>query len=150
MALAVVFSLEQQGFALPVDLVEQVVRVVAVTHLPKAPPVVQGIINFHGEIVPVMDIRMRLGFPPRAMGLSDQLIIARTPKRHMAFVADEISGVMEWEKADFVPAQAVVAGVEFLGGVVKMQDGLVLVYDPEAFFLPEETELLDQLALDHG
>lgn len=151
MKLAVAFSLAEQQFALPVQWVEQVVRAVAVTPLPKSPPVVQGIIDFRGEVVPVMDIRQRLDLPPRPMTLSDQIIIARTRGRHIAFCVEAIIGVVEWDGVDFVAAQTLVPGVEFLDGVVRNQDGMILVYDPDAFFLPEEHLMLDQaIGQDHS
>ncbi|RTL50588.1 MAG: chemotaxis protein CheW [Rhodocyclaceae bacterium] len=149
MGFAVVFVLDEQRFAVPLPMVEQVVRAVAVSPLPKAPAVVRGMIDVHGEIVPVMDIRLRLGLPSRAMALSDQIIIARTSSRHIAFAVENIAGVAEWDDVDFVAAQAVVPGVEFLDGVVRNREGLILVYDPDAFFLAEEHPQLDH-ALDQA
>lgn len=143
MELTVVFALDEQRFALPVRMVEQVVRAVTITPVPKAPAVVQGIINFRGAIVPVLDIRQRLGLPARPMALADQIIIACTPSRHIAFAVDSIIEVAEWSEADFVTAQSVVPGVEFLDGVLRNREGLILVYDPDAFFLAEEHPLLD-------
>lgn len=144
MKLAVVFSLAEQQFALPVQWVEQVVRAVAVTPLPTAPPVVQGIIDFRGEVVPVMDMRLRLDLPPRPMALSDQIIIARTSGRHIAFCVEAIVGVVEWDGTEFVATNTIVHGVEFFDGVVRNQEGMILVYDPDAFFLPAEQLMLDQ------
>ncbi|CAB1369448.1 chemotaxis protein CheW [Denitratisoma oestradiolicum] len=150
MKLAVAFSLAEQRFALPVQWVEQVVRAVAVTPLPKAPPVVRGIIDFRGEVVPVMDIRQRLDLPSRPMALSDQIIIARASGRHIAFCVEAIIGVVEWDGADFVATNTIVSGVEFLDGVVRNQEGMILVYDPDAFFLPAEQLMLDQaMGQDH-
>lgn len=142
---SVIFALDGQQFALPLPMVEKVVRAQAITPLPRAPTIVSGIIDFHGEIVPVMDIRLRLGLPPRPIALSDQIIIARTPRRPLAFAVDNILDVAEWHDQDRVPAEAVVAGVEFLGGVLRNQAGVILMYDPGAFFLPEECQQLDQL-----
>jgi purine-binding chemotaxis protein CheW len=142
---SVIFALNGQQFALPLTMVEKVVRALAITPLPKAPAIVSGIIDFHGEIVPVMDIRLRLGLPPRPIALSDQIIIARTPHRPIAFAVDKILDVVEWRDEDVVPAEAVAAGVEFLGGVLRNQAGVILMYDPGAFFLPAEHQQLDQL-----
>lgn len=140
-----IFALDGQQFALPLAMVEKVVRAQAINPLPKAPAIVSGIIDFHGEIVPVMDIRLRLGLPSRPIALSDQIIIARTPHRPIAFTVEEILDVAEWRDQDRVPAEAVVAGVEFLGGVLRNQAGMILMYDPGAFFLPAEHQQLDQL-----
>lgn len=142
-AVLVVFTLAEQQFALPVGMVAQVVRAVAITPLPKAPAIVQGMLDFHGTIVPVMDIRRRLGLPSRPLSLSNQIVIANTPNRRFAFVVENIAGVATWGGAGFVAAPALVPGVEFLDGVVRNEEGLILVYDPDAFFLPEEHLMLD-------
>lgn len=140
----VIFTLAEQQFALPVGMVAQVVRAAAVTPLPKAPAIVLGMLDFHGTIVPVMDIRSRLGLPSRPIALSNQIVIASTSSRLIAFVVENIAGVEAWGASGFVAARTLVPGVEFLDGVARNEEGLILVYDPDAFFLPEEHLMLDQ------
>ena len=74
----VVFGIEGQRYALPLLAVERVLPMVAVSPLPKAPSVALGVINFHGQVVPVLDIRNRFGLPSRDYGLTGHLLIART------------------------------------------------------------------------
>ncbi len=85
----VIFTLDEQRYALRLSSVERALSAVDITPLPKAPQIVLGIINIQGEIVPVVNMRARFGLPERGMGLSDQIILARTTRRKVALVADE-------------------------------------------------------------
>ena len=72
----VVFTLAGQQLALPLAAVERIVRVVDVTPVPDAPPVVLGVINVQGRVVPVLDLRVWFGPPAPELDLNDKLIIA--------------------------------------------------------------------------
>lgn len=142
----ITFTLEAQRYALTLSSVENVVRAVEITPLPKAPPIVLGIINVKGRVIPVVDIRKRFGLPSRKPGLSDHLIIAVTPKRPVALVADRVDGVMDTGEQDMVPADQVLPNTAYVKGVVKLKDGLLLIHDLAGFLsLDEENALNDAL-----
>ncbi len=70
----VTFTLDGQPYALPLASVQQVVRMVEVVPLPKAPEIVLGVINLHGKIVPVLNLRKRFGLQDGEASLSDHLL----------------------------------------------------------------------------
>jgi purine-binding chemotaxis protein CheW len=140
----VVFTLDEQRYALPLAAVERGIRVVEIVSLPKAPEIVLGIINAQGRVIPVVNIRKRFRLPEREIHLSDQCIIAHTARRTVAFVVDEVSGVLE-------PADQAVAAVEqilpklvYVVGVVKLADGMVLIHDLDSFLSLEEEQTLEE------
>lgn len=139
----VVFVLDDQRYALPLDVVERVVRMVSVTPLPRAPAIVSGIVNVGGQITPVVDIRKRFHLPEREVALSDQLIIARTSTRPVALVVDTVSGIIEYRRQDVVPAATILADMAYVAGVVKLNDGLMFIHDLESFLSLEEARSLD-------
>src|SRR5215510_13088590 len=67
-----IFELSGLRFALPMCDVIEVVRAVAIRALPAAPPITLGVIDVRGEIVPVLDVRVRFGLMHKALDLSDQ------------------------------------------------------------------------------
>jgi len=73
-----VFTLEDQQYALGLEAVERVVRAVELTSVPEAPEILVGLINIRGKIVPVLDIRRRFHLPPRDMEIKDRIIVSRT------------------------------------------------------------------------
>ena len=77
----VLFLLEGRRYALPLEAVEAVLRAVAVTGLPRAPEAVRGVVDYHGDLLPVMDPRVPLCHPTREVQPSDHFIVAQTSPR---------------------------------------------------------------------
>jgi purine-binding chemotaxis protein CheW len=138
------FTLDERRYALNLSCVERVVFVVDITPLPKAPPVVLGVVNVTGDIVPVYDVRRRFHLPQRAINLTDQLMIARTSRQTVALLVDSVDGVIEVAEQEIAAAQGILPDIEYVQGIVKLPDGLVLIHDLEQFLSAEEERTLDQ------
>src|SRR3990172_4798962 len=136
------FGMAQQRYALPLAAVERVVRAVEITPLPKAPPMVLGIVNIGGHIVPVFNVRSRFRLPERDMDLRDQLILGQTEHRMVALVVDEVSAVMERAESEVITAQEILPGLEYVQGVARLEDGMILIHDLDKFLSSEEEVIL--------
>jgi purine-binding chemotaxis protein CheW len=142
----VIFTLDEQRYGIPLSSIERIFRVVEVTPLPKAPEIVQGIVNIQGRIIPVVNIRKRFRLPEKATDLSDQLILAKTVSRSVALIVDEVTGLIERPDHEIISAQKVLSGTEYVEGVIKLEDGMILIHDLDTFLsLDEEKELDDAL-----
>ncbi|HUU30038.1 MAG TPA: chemotaxis protein CheW [archaeon] len=139
-----VFFLEEQGYALYLHAVERVVHAVEVMPLPKAPDIVLGIINMRGQVIPVLNIRKRFDLPERKIDPDDRFIIAHTKKRTVALVVDMVNGIIQPAKEKLVPAEKVTPGMELIDGVIKLEDGMILIHDLERFLSLEEETMLDK------
>ena len=117
---------------------------VQVTPLPRAPAIVLGVVNVGGRVIPVLNLRRRFRLPERDFALTDRLVIARTARRPVALVADEVAGVLEYSALQIVEARDIVPGVEYTEGVVKLADGLILIHDLDSFLSLEEDAALEQ------
>lgn len=143
----VLFTLEHQQYALRLNVVDQVVRAVSISPLPNAPDIVDGVVNVRGRIVPVINMRRRFRLPEREIALTDQFIIAHTRQRQVCLVADTILDVADFPEQSIAPADSILHGMELLEGVVKLQDGPVLIHDLDSFLsLDEENSLTRSLA----
>lgn len=141
----VVFTLNEQRCALHLSTVERAFRIVEITPLPKAPEIVLGVVNVHGRVIPVVNIRRRFGLPDREMRLTDQLIIARTPKRVIAPLVDSVIGVAEYPEEEVIKAEKILPGLEYVEGVVKLEDGLILIHDLDKLLSLDEEKSLDEV-----
>ena len=139
----VVFGLDEQRYALRLSVVEQIVRIVEITPLPQAPEIVLGVVNLHGRVVPVYDLRSRFRLAGRELLLSDHLILARTTKRAVALVVDKVTGVVSRTGEEVTEARHISPGLEYIEGVVKLDDGLVFIHDLDTFLSREEEVLLE-------
>ena len=141
----VVFILDGQRYALLLSAVERVVRAVEVTPLPGAPKIVLGIINAGGLIVSVVDIRKRFQLPEKEMNVNDHLIIARTARRMVALLADSVSTTVEVPAGEITRSSKILPHMEYVDGVAKLENGMVLIHDLDKFLSLEEEEMLDEV-----
>lgn len=144
---ALMVILGEARIALPSTGIVEVARMVATTPLPGAPPIVEGTIGHRGAIVPVLDIRKRLGLPPRGVDLSAHLVVLRAGGRTVALRVDRAIGLVSIERASLVPAVQLARGTERLAGAWQAPDGTVAIVDPERFLdEAEERSLAEALA----
>ena len=140
----IVFTLERQQYALQLSAVDKVVRAVEISPLPKAPEIVNGVVNVRGRIMPVINVRRRFYLPEREIALTDQFIIAHTARRPVCLVVDAIIAVSEYPEQSMAGAESILPGLEYIEGIVKFQDGLVFIHDLGNFLSLEEEASLDQ------
>ncbi|CAK0745236.1 Chemotaxis protein CheW [Gammaproteobacteria bacterium] len=132
----VVFSIDARRYAVALHFVQRVVRVTAVTSVPKAPSFLLGIFNLRGTVLPVINMRERLDHVQRPIQLSDQLLIIAGTKQTMAFLVDNTYGVIECVPADPGPLLS-----DLFSGMVKWEGGLILTLHPD--HLLSRTEEVD-------
>jgi purine-binding chemotaxis protein CheW len=139
----VVFSLEEPRYALFLSDVVKVERAVETTPLPMAPAIVSGIINYHGEIIPVVDIRKLFRLPQREIHLEDQFIIARMSQRRVVLVVESVNGVYDCDHREAINAGHSLPFTEYVSGIVPLEIGIVLITDLEKFLSLDEEHVLE-------
>jgi purine-binding chemotaxis protein CheW len=138
----VVFTLDEQLFALPLIAVTKVIHAIEIRHLPKAPEIISGIINVRGRIIPVVNIRKRLGMIVHEIDPNDRLIIADTGKREVAILVDSVTCITDLDRGQLALAKNAEPFAENIIGVAKTEEGMILIYDLAGFLnLGEEKDL---------
>ena len=138
----VVFTLDDLKFGLGLSCVERILRIVEITPLPRAPEIVTGVINIQGQIVPVYNIRRRFNLPEGEKSLNYQLIVASTSDHKVAIVADSVSGIVECPRQEMVHAKDVLRGTDYVEGIIKQADGLIIIHDLDKFLSSTEKKKL--------
>ena len=137
-----VFFLDNQRYALNLAVAERVFPAAEITPVPKAPDIVMGVINVQGQVVPVINTRKRFSLPDREINVSDHLIIAHTSRRTVALMADAVLGVVECSTHDVITAEEILTQLEYVEGVVKLKDQLILIHDLDKCLSLEEERML--------
>lgn len=143
------FGIEGLRYALPLERVERVAQAVAVTPLPDGPDAVLGVVDLHGRIVPVVDLRRRLGHPSRNVRLDDSMVVADTAFRKVIFFADTVEGVVEAPESVTTMGRDVAPGLELVQGVMRVGEDLILIHDLDRVLSIEEQARLSK-ALERG
>ena len=137
------FEVEGERYAFALDAVREVVRAVAVSRLPGAPVVVQGVIGVRGALVAVLDLRARFGLPPRPVDPAEHFVIAHDGARTVAVRADRVVGIERVDPAAVADPRDAVPGAPWVSGAARTEGGLVLIHDLAAFLAADEAEALD-------
>ncbi|MGO9095620.1 MAG: chemotaxis protein CheW [Bryobacteraceae bacterium] len=120
-------------FGVDVLRVQEVLRFQQMTRVPLAPDVIEGLINLRGQIVTAIDMRRRLGLPPRAGGQTPMNMVVRTVDGAISLLVDEIGDVLDVDAATYErpPENLEPAARDLIRGVYKLKDRLLLVLDAE-------------------
>jgi purine-binding chemotaxis protein CheW len=146
-----VFRLDDQRYGLRLSAVSRVERAVEITPLPQAPPIILGIIDIHGKVVPVCNLRKRFGRIERDINLADFLVVADTSRRRVALPVDSVEGLADLAEEAISQTDEVVPGLAFLDGVAKTPDGMILIHDLDRFLsLEEEQQLGHAMTMVNG
>jgi purine-binding chemotaxis protein CheW len=146
-----VFGIDSGRFGVPAADVREVLRAVAIAPLPRAPWVIDGVIDVRGEPVPVLNLRRRFGRPHRELDPSERFILVWAGARTIALRVDHTGDMAAVPAEAMRIADAVVPGAPYVAGVATLADGLVLIHDPAAFLSQVEADELEQaLAADHA
>ena len=143
-----IFELANAQHALPLDNVREVVRAVAVTPLPNAPSVIEGIINVRGTITSVLSLRSRFDYPERPVQPQDFFLLGTLRDTDIALHVDKATELAVIDDDTMAAIQVPVSQDDYtLPGVAALPDGLLLIHDLESFLSEGETDEL-QAALD--
>jgi purine-binding chemotaxis protein CheW len=142
------FRLDTHVFALGAADVVEVVRAVAIAPLPRAPSVIEGVVDVRGVVVPVLDVRARFHLAAAPLAASQHFLLARAGRRVVALRVDEALDVVR------APVEAVdehpqgLEGLEHLKGVARLADGVVAIQDLDRFLSLDEEIRLDRALAD--
>jgi purine-binding chemotaxis protein CheW len=141
--------LDERSFCLYLSQVEKVISACEVTPLPGAPEIVLGVINLHGNVIPVVNVRKRFRLADKEIDLSDRLIMARTKTREVALLVDIVGEVIKSFAEKITPAAKIWPSTEFVAGIVKLDGGLILIHDLDSFLSLEEEKILDSAMTEY-
>ena len=144
----VVFVLEQEEFACNISDVREVLKMVRVTPLPRSLEFVSGVINLRGEVIPVIDLRKRFGLPEAERNDNNRIIIVEVESRMIGLIVDSVSEVIRLPDKQIQETPDQVAGghTNFIAGVGKIEDRLLIILHMERILTTEEQIALEDIS----
>jgi purine-binding chemotaxis protein CheW len=129
----VTFNLANEEFGVDITRVQEINRMMDITKIPNAPEFIEGVVNLRGKIVPVVDLRKKLGFPEKEHDKSTRIMVVEVNGMVLGFIVDSVSEVLRIPESTIEPPPSLVSGVEsdYLNGVGKLDDRLLLLINLE-------------------
>ena len=135
----IAFQLEREEYGVPVASVREVSRVAEITRVPQAPEHIRGVMNLRGRILPVLELRTRLGHPPlTAPGPKARVVVAEIHGRVLGLLVDAVAQVLKIPSDRVVPPpdDARSAAADYLTGVAQLDGRLIILLDLERMLQP--------------
>jgi len=148
-----VFRAGTGEYGVDIMKIMEIIRPQKLTPVPKAPEFIEGIINLRGSVVPIIDVRKRLGVSSASDGGSrDKVLILLVDGKMLGAVVDEVKEIIYMDLGEIEEAPEVVKGPEaqFLQGVGKAGERLIMVLDPEKLLNRRELAELDSTREEPG
>jgi purine-binding chemotaxis protein CheW len=140
----VTFNIANEEFGVDILKVQEIIRTMEITRVPRAPAFVQGVINLRGKVIPIIDLRGRFGMESRKHDSQTRIVVVELNQVIVGFVVDSVSEVLRIPADTVVPPPSIVSGVdsEYISGVGKLDDRLLILIDLEKLLSPEEHRAL--------
>nr|WP_029895228.1 chemotaxis protein CheW [Desulfohalovibrio reitneri] len=140
----VTFSIGDEEFGVDILKVQEIIRTMEITRVPKAPDFVEGVINLRGKVIPIIDLRRRFGMARRDHDKNTRIIVIDINNMIVGFVVDSVSEVLRISSSTVEPPPPVVAGVEseYIKSVGKLEDRLLIMLDLDRLLSGEEQAML--------
>lgn len=138
----IVFQLEDEEYAIPVDSVGSIERVLPITRVPRTAPYVKGVINLRGVVTPVIDLKQKLKNKPTTFDDETRIIIVNVKEVTVGLIVDSANDVIDIKRDKVEPSPETIGKEvkEFIEGVVKMDNRLFILLDLEKVLFEEERE----------
>ncbi len=139
----VTVRIEDQLFGLPIHEVQDVFTPSAITKVPLSSPEIEGVLNLRGRIVTAIDLRTKLGLPPKAEGEQKMAVGIDYNGESYGLIIDKVGEVHRLKQSDFEPNPVNLdprwAGVS--AGVYQLEGSLMVVFDVEKILATTEQNL---------
>ena len=145
------FKLGEEKYAIPIIKIKEIIGMISITKVPKLPEFIKGVINLRGRIIPVIDLRLKLGLEQKDYNERTSIIVIELLTTNetltSGLIVDTVNDVLDIAKENIEPPPKYGAGVnqEFLKGMGKVKDEVIMLIDVDKVFSEEETEKLEKV-----
>ena len=125
------FFLDREEYGVDVKLVQEIIRVSEITPVPRAPEFIRGVINLRGRIIPVLDLKRKLGLGSFTQQRASRIVVVKVRERMIGLLVDGASQVLKvpLPSIEAAPEEVVQIDQNFIRGVAKLQGRLIILVD---------------------
>ena len=148
----VVFRIGDEEFGVEINQVREIVKLVSITRMPKAPMFIEGVVNLRGQIITVIDLAKRLDLPSQGRTENSRIMVVEVGGNVVGMIVDAVSEVLRLSGEDIEDTPALIetqVHEQYLRGVGKISDRLLILLDLNAVMSSEELQTVNKLA-DEG
>jgi purine-binding chemotaxis protein CheW len=142
------FKIASEEYGIDILNVQEINKMTQITKVPNAPEFVEGVINLRGRVIPVIDLRTRLGLEKKEFDKDTRIIVVELNKSTVGFIVDAVSEVLRIPVNIIEAPPEIVSGLdsEFIKAVGKLEDRLLILIDLNKVLSANEKDRISQVA----
>ncbi|MBF0291856.1 MAG: purine-binding chemotaxis protein CheW [Nitrospinae bacterium] len=142
------FVLGDEEYGIDITKVKEIIGVMGVTHIPRTPPFIKGVINLRGKVIPIVDLRLKFGMEEIPHTRETVFIVVEESGMLMGVVVDTVREVLNIHEAEIEPPPqfGTKLNTEFILGMGKVQGKVKILLDIDKALSAEETALIANMA----
>ncbi len=129
------FVLGEVCYALPVAQVTEIVGMQRITPVPNMPDYFLGVMNLRGQVIPLMDVRVRFGMPKREFDNRTCVVVVQLGDSAAGLIVDIVTDILEFPSASISPAPDIEAGdndANYIAAMARVSDEVKMIVNLEA------------------
>jgi len=140
------FMLDEVEYGVDILSVHEILRYPEMTRLPNTPKFIKGVINLRGNVLPVVDVRLRFGFPKGGITDLTRIIVVETGGKQVGLLVDNVYQVVRIPVVNVDPPSELITGVseEFISGIGRLKDRLIVLLNMSHIIFLEEKEMVKE------
>lgn len=144
----VVFSLQAGGktyeYGIPIDQVHEITRPGEITYLPGMPAFVEGIMNLRGSVIPIMDLKKRIGLGATEQQDTTRIVVVNMKNQRCGVKVDDVEEIIPIEEGAMEDAPSIAGGVgsQFILGIGKVDNRMIIAIDMQKILTEGEQQEL--------
>jgi purine-binding chemotaxis protein CheW len=134
------FTLGKELYGIEITKVREIILIADITRIPETPNFLKGLINLRSTVIPVIDLRVRFGMPEAETTDESRIMVLQARGKTVGIVVDAVSEVLRVKQEQISPPPPTVAGLgrEYLNGLVKLDERLLILLDVDKIFNDDE------------
>ena len=141
------FKVNGEEFGVDILQVQEIIRTMKITKVPQSKDFVDGVINLRGRVIPVVNLRRRLGMEKIEEDNKTRIIVVEIGAKTIGFIVDEVNEVLRIPKSITEPPPKALNGIDsnYITAVGKLEDRILILLDLKKLFSEEEKEELQTI-----
>ncbi|WP_373073732.1 chemotaxis protein CheW [Sulfurimonas sp.] len=137
------FFVDGEQYGVDISRIKEIIAPINITHIPKTPVYVKGVINLRGSVIPVVDVRLKFGMEEKEMDMESAIIIYEVNKVSIGFIVDNVEDVLSIDSKNISDSPSFGSGIDtsFIESVAEVDNEVIMLLNLEKIF--EADELLN-------
>jgi len=129
----VLFELGNEIYGVDISVVYEIIRMQAITKVPKAPFFVEGIINLRGRVIPIVDMRKRFGLPKAEQNKDNRIMVLESSGQNVGIIVDAVTEVLRIPSESVEPPSNIIvsSASDYILGIAKHDKSMIILLDME-------------------